>query len=347
MFHALCRRHHHTHLAAVKRCLSAQVSCFSSSAVRCHASRPPSPPPPNRPQPEPAAYVKRQPQLVALQSRPELTVDEFEELANRGEGSIEQAEACLYQLKTQLSQLPLRERHEKCLQHNAGKRILLWYWKRRATHEPTPNRTFAQLLTWSPANALKCFQRALQKFGQYPSPQNPSMLLGIRVATEHAIRNTRHPPYDSTLWDSYYQNLPHGVECRRAQATALLYHPSMADGLAFYDYLQWLSRDGVPKVWSARDAAKSSFTMLVLRASYILRLQGHGEKAQWLRGQAELHNAPFCMANSEGFFKDCDLDPKLEPLRRKAGVSGLSSLTSDTYQLHLHELHTWRGKGIT
>ncbi|KXS95202.1 hypothetical protein AC578_6927 [Pseudocercospora eumusae] len=376
MFNAIGIRHC-LHLTSAKRCFSAQVRCLSFSAV---------PSVPRHRRSSPPAYIKREQQLVALQSRPELTVDDFEELAKRGEASIEQAEACLYQLKTRLSQLPLQERHEKCLQHNAGKRILLWYWNWLASHEPTPNRTLAHLVTWflvpenrddfifrwiereiemnqsslpegldntaamatlgrwahfwlsglatnhtewsadrSPVKALQCFQRALQSFGQYASPQRPFVFVGLAVAIHQAVQESTHPPYDPTLWDSYHQNMPlfikDALSLRQRQSFSLLYHPSRADGLAFYDFLVWMVRNKYLQVWSARVPTKDAFTWRVLRASYILRLQGHSDKARWLQDQAKLHNAWYFPRKSRLVLETCDLDPKLESLRQKASVS--------------------------
>ncbi|KAF7193660.1 hypothetical protein HII31_05006, partial [Pseudocercospora fuligena] len=311
MFNAICRRHC-LHLAPAKRRYSAQVRFLSYSAICRDASRQPSLPPHKHSRTLPA-YIQRQQQLVALQSRPELTVEDFEDFARRGEGSIEQAEACLYHLKNQLLQLPLQKRHEKCLQHNAGKRILLWYWNRRASYDPTPNRTFAHLLT------------CLAMFAQHAPPQRPFVFLGLTVAVEQAIQEVTHPSYDPTLWDSYYHNLPRFLTdegiLRQAQSVGRLYHPSKADGLDFYEFLQWLGRNGDPQVWSARSATKNSFTMKVLRASYVLRLQGHDEKAQWLQDQAEMHNAGFCSSHYDRVSKEFDLDPKLELLRQRASVS--------------------------
>lgn len=139
------------------------------------------------------------------------------------------------------------------------------------------------------------------------------------VVLERALSRTDTPPCDARLFDRFVRTrtLTSKPGLHRRDliiAQLLLYHPTLPNPgpllTAARRYHDSLESEGFR---GRRQAARNSFGQNLLRASYLLRLQGENDDADWLHSVVEQHHNEVWTQRTR-ILKHFKRDPKLHHL---------------------------------
>lgn len=174
---------------------------------------------------------------------------------------------------------------------------------------------------WAPNHllddALRSFQRGMLITGG--DPHHTVILTGSGVMISKALRRATSPPCDAQLFE-YFQRCIDTWETRAGmkehpQARLALYHPSKPNAQPLLRMTKSQPDDLERMLESKSVPAANSISMELLRAAYVLRLQGAAEDAGWMETIVSARNSFVWDARGK-ILAELDADPKLQPLRK-------------------------------
>lgn len=140
---------------------------------------------------------------------------------------------------------------------------------------------------------MRCFKRAVETV---PQNHQSVALLGIGCAISTMLERVECPPADEVLFEYYFHRtgtfddveqstrkdpgsqFSDSLRSSRRKPVLMLFHPSKPDGALCLHHLRsgpYGRRLETHAVWSAkRPGSRNQFVAVLMRLSYILRLQG-------------------------------------------------------------------------
>lgn len=177
-------------------------------------------------------------------------------------------------------------------------------------------------IEWSPDGTLDSALRdyfpmieRLRKLKLVQSHVGPTTILSRALQRNEAL------PCNARLFDQFVQTSTRlmNAESRRDSYTAqlLLFHPITPNPGPMLALARFFSEHpgsrGLEMFSAKRRTARNSIGHQLLRASYLLRLQGNNVDAGWLESLLELHQSQVWAVRAK-VFKRFDADPKLQHL---------------------------------
>lgn len=171
----------------------------------------------------------------------------------------------------------------------------------------------------SPDDALRCLETAFNEIytkEEYDPTALP--LLAMVVTIEKYLKRNNCPPADAELFEMFRSKRNHWSEHSRKKwndAQLMLYHPTGPDAQAFCQAFRE-SESFLDKhmLQSLKHNALHKLAAMMLRASYILRLQGAVEDDEWLQSIVKA-NSPMIWGQRHGEQRAYEKDRKLDRLR--------------------------------
>ena len=158
-----------------------------------------------------------------------------------------------------------------------------------------------------------------------------AFLTGIMVSLQKHLKSDRVPPCDPLLFDVFSDALGRFHSGRSAiehQAGLLLYHPTQPSGWPVFHLMAGdittevaQYRKHTDQIWTAKGSAKGAWSVMLLRAAYILRLQGHSDEAAQLDLIVQEKNPVMWELRNQRYAEFAS-DKKLEGLRRSHRTMG-------------------------
>ncbi|KAK5697476.1 hypothetical protein LTR97_007614 [Elasticomyces elasticus] len=167
-------------------------------------------------------------------------------------------------------------------------------------------------------DALRAWERAYNAFGPGAHGRRwraiPLVAMSVCVA-RHLVREDLHPcdPQLFDMWMTTYQQsgLANERRLRERYARHMLFHPTRADAAPMLDVVY---HGGFP--WDeVGSSSRNNFAGDMLRAAYLLRLQGRGRDALGFEGLME-RKASDTYHSMAKMHRKWDSDPKFHHLRK-------------------------------
>ena len=180
---------------------------------------------------------------------------------------------------------------------------------------------FLDLDDGMPDRAIMAFIMAHERFGKHSQLPNVVSLVGIGIAIARHLRRPGTPPGDVSLFDRFMKMIvirENTAHSPMTKAQLSLHHPTQPRAQPLLEILHEARESEAKMRWAMASEAKASGRNMqaisVLRAAYILQLQGQLGDADWLCTEVETYN-PAVWRNKHTFLASFESDPKLHPLR--------------------------------